>query len=73
MAPDAYVSVDGCLASVGGEALGPVAAQCPSIGRCQGGEVVVGEQVEEHPHGGKGRGDKFGGVHDYETGKGDNV
>jgi len=24
---------------VGGEALGPVKAQCPSVGECQGGEA----------------------------------
>ena len=27
---------------MGGEALGPVKALCPSVGECQGGEVGVG-------------------------------
>jgi hypothetical protein len=27
---------------MGGEALGPVKAQCPSLGECQGQEVGVG-------------------------------
>jgi hypothetical protein len=31
-----------CLASIGGEALGPVKAQCPSVGECHGGEAGVG-------------------------------
>jgi hypothetical protein len=31
-----------CWASMGGEALGPVKAQCPSVGECQGGEAGVG-------------------------------
>ena len=31
-----------CLESMGGEALGPVKAQFPSVGECQGGEVGVG-------------------------------
>jgi hypothetical protein len=26
------------VASMGGEALGPVKARCPSVGECQGGE-----------------------------------
>jgi hypothetical protein len=30
---------------MGGEALGPVKAQCPSVGECQGGEVEVGGRV----------------------------
>jgi hypothetical protein len=36
---------------MGGEALGPVKALCPSVGKCQGQEVEVEEQ-------GEGRGDK---------------
>ena len=32
-----------CKASMGGEALGPVKAQCPSVGECQGGERGVQE------------------------------
>jgi hypothetical protein len=38
------------LASMGWEAFGPVEAQCPSIGECQGSEAGVGEWVVEHPH-----------------------
>jgi len=30
---------------MGGEALVPVKAQCPSVGECQGGEVGVGAWV----------------------------
>ena len=37
--------------SMGGEALGPVKALCPSVGKCQGQEVEVEEQ-------GEGRGDR---------------
>ena len=40
---------------MGGEALGPVKARCPSVGECQGGEVGVGEWVGEHPHRRRGR------------------
>jgi hypothetical protein len=35
---------------MGGEALGPVKALCPSVGECQGQEARVGEWVMEHPH-----------------------
>ena len=38
------------LASVGGEALGPVKAQFPSVGEWQGGEVGVVIWEGEHPH-----------------------
>jgi hypothetical protein len=31
-----------CQASMGGEALGPVKAQCHSVGECQGGETRMG-------------------------------
>ena len=31
-----------CQASMGGEALGTLIAQCPCVGLCQGGEVGVG-------------------------------
>jgi hypothetical protein len=37
---------------MGGEALGPVKAQCPSVGECQGREAGVGELVSR----GRGRG-----------------
>jgi hypothetical protein len=40
---------------MGGEVLGPVKAQCPSVGECQGREVGVGGWVEEHPHRSRGR------------------
>ena len=30
---------------MGGEALGPEKAQCPSVGECQGGETGVGGLV----------------------------
>jgi hypothetical protein len=40
---------------MGGEALGPEKAQCPSVGECQGGETGVGGLVS------KGRGDGIGG------------
>jgi len=36
MAPAGYVAEDGLLASMGGEALGPKKAQCPSVGEGQG-------------------------------------
>ena len=42
MALAAYVAEDGpCGASMGGEALGPVKAPCPSVGECQGQEAGV--------------------------------
>jgi hypothetical protein len=50
-----------CLASIGGEALGPVKARCPSVRECQGGEVGVGGWVGEHPHRSRGREDGIGG------------
>ena len=71
------------------EALGPVKAQCLSVGECQGGEAGVDGWVGEHPHRSKGRGYTMGGwAHPPhrprarakregacvgETGKGDNV
>ena len=33
------------MASMGGKALGPVKALCPSVGECQGQEAVVGGLV----------------------------
>ena len=47
---------------MGGEALDPVKAQCPSVGECQGGEAGVGGWVEEHPYRGRIRGDRIGGL-----------
>jgi hypothetical protein len=45
-----------CLASMGEEALGPVKAQCPSVGECEDGEAGVGGWVVEQPHRSRGRG-----------------
>ena len=36
--------------SIGGEILGPMKAQFPSIGECQGSGVGVGGLEREHPH-----------------------
>jgi hypothetical protein len=41
---------------MGGEALVPVKAPCPSVGECQGREVGVTGCVGEHPYISKGRG-----------------
>ena len=41
-----------CFTSMGGEALGPVKAQCSSVGECQDSEVGVGVLVTR----GKGNG-----------------
>jgi hypothetical protein len=35
---------------MGGQALGPVKAQCPGVGECQGVEAGVGGWVREYPH-----------------------
>jgi hypothetical protein len=43
---------------MGGEALGPVKARCPSVGKC---EVGVSGWVEEHAYRSRGRGDEIGG------------
>jgi hypothetical protein len=43
-----------CWTSLGGNGLGPEGVQCPNVGECQGGKMVV--CVEEHPHRGKGKG-----------------
>ena len=40
---------------MGGEALGPVKALCPSIGKCQGQEVGVGRLVSRGEGEGTGR------------------
>jgi hypothetical protein len=42
-------------ASVAEEALGPVKAQCPSVGECKSREAGVCEWVREHPHRSRGR------------------
>ena len=40
---------------MGGEALGPGKAPCPSVGECHGGEVGLGGFLEEHTHRSRGR------------------
>jgi hypothetical protein len=47
---------------MGGETLGPVKAQCPNVGECQGGEAGMGEWGA----------DGIGGFHG-ETRKEDNI
>jgi hypothetical protein len=65
------------LASMGGEALGPVAALCPSVGKCQGGEAGmcgwVRTTLREAGGGGKGCVCVGGGGSGGETRKGDNI
>jgi len=51
---------------MGGEALGPMKTQCPSVGECQGQEAGVGGLVS------MGRGEGIG-VFRGETRKGDNI
>jgi hypothetical protein len=61
-----------CWASMGEEAFGPVKAQCPSVGECEGREARGSGWVGEHPHRNRervyGTGGSGGG-----TGKGDNI
>ena len=47
--------------------IGPVKAQCPSVGECQGGRQ---EWIGEHPYRGRGRGKEMG-VSEGDTRKGD--
>ena len=54
---------------MGGETLGPVKAQCSSVGECQGVEEGVGRWVGEYPHRSRGRQDGME-VSRGETGKG---
>ena len=42
---------------MGKEALGPVKAQCPSVGECHGRKEGVGGWMGEHPHKVMERGD----------------
>lgn len=49
-----------CRASTGGEALGPVKAQCQSVGECQCGEAGVGGWVEKQSHRNRWREDGIG-------------
>jgi hypothetical protein len=51
---ESEVGVKSHLSSIGGEAVGPVKALCPSIGDCQGQEAGVGGLV--NGGGGWGRG-----------------
>jgi hypothetical protein len=50
-----------------GEAFGPVKAQCPSIGECQGQVLDVGVLVS------RGRGEGIGGFQGGVTRKGNNI
>ena len=45
---------------MGGEALGPVKAQCPSIGECQDGKAEVGGWDREAPSSNQGEGNGIG-------------
>jgi hypothetical protein len=55
---------------MGGEALGPVKARCPSVGEFQGGEVGVVGCMREQPHKSRGRMDGLGGFLEWKPGKG---
>jgi hypothetical protein len=61
-----------CGTSMGGETLGPVKAQFPSAGECQGRQVGVGVWVGAHCHRSREREDGMGGFQG-ETWKGDNI
>jgi hypothetical protein len=61
-----------CWTSLGRMALGPEGAQCPSVGEWQGKKARVGGWVGEHPHRGRGKGDRIG-VSEGETWKGENI
>jgi hypothetical protein len=56
-----------CWALEGGEALGPVKAECLSVGECRGGG-----RGGEYPHTSREKGDGMG-VSGGETGKGNNM
>jgi hypothetical protein len=45
-----------CWALTREETLGPVKAQCPIVGECQGGKVGVSRWLGEHPHRSRRRG-----------------
>lgn len=47
---------------MGGVVLGPVKAQCPSVGEWQGRQAGVDGCVREYPHRGRGRGDEIVGL-----------
>jgi hypothetical protein len=44
---------------MGGETLGPMKAECTSVGECQGGEAGVYGRVGEHPHRSRGTGNEI--------------
>ena len=46
---------------MGGEALAPVKALCPSVGECQDREVGVCGRVGKHSHRSRGRENGIGG------------
>ena len=46
---------------MGGEALGLVKAQCPSVGECQDREAGVGGWVKQYPHRSREMWDGIGG------------
>ena len=50
------------LASMEGEVLGTVKAQCPSIEECQDTEEGVGSWMEEHHYRGRGKEDGIRGL-----------
>jgi len=51
-----------CWASMGGETLGPVKAQCPSVGECQGRKWGRSVWVGLHPYRNRGREDRIAGM-----------
>jgi hypothetical protein len=56
---------------MGGEALGPMKAEWPSVGEFEGGKVRVAGWVGEHPHRSRGR---WNGIRSFwGTRKGDNI
>ena len=59
-----------CQSSIGGEILGSVRAQCPSVGECQGREAELVGWVGEHPHKSREREDAIKGFVKGKLGKG---
>jgi len=58
---------------MGGEALGPVNAGFPSVGKCQGREAEVGGWVGKRPHRSRGEGRWDRGLAEDKPEKGDNI
>jgi hypothetical protein len=60
---------------MGGEALGPKKARCPSVGEFEVREVGVGGWVREHPHRSRRRDNGIGGFREQGRGtkKGNNI